>query len=173
MVKSGITGDSERDTQRLQELAEGFKRWRESRVRGEHIPAALWDQAVQMCREHAPGRVAYRLRVALASLIRHMERADRSVPKLGALGTDFVEVLISSTPEPTAEVSRPDVPAMPELRAVLKPIASPPSPECVVEMHNAQGVKVRVQLNGLGLGQFATLCSALGGVLCGQSRSAT
>jgi hypothetical protein len=41
----------------------------------------------------------------------------------------------------------------------------------MVEMENTQGVKMRVQLNGLGLAHLATLCSALGRVLCGESRS--
>ena len=170
MSKSGITGDGERGTRRLEELAEGFRRWRESRVRGERIPASLWHEAVQMCQEHDLKRVAYRLRVAPASLLRHLERADRIAPKRSALDTEFVEVFMSSTPEPTADASMPDVPATPEPRAEFTPMVSP-AHECVVEMENGQGVKMRVQLNGRAVEQIASLCSAIGGVLCRESRS--
>jgi hypothetical protein len=110
-------------------LVEAFRRWRESRVRGERIPAALWDEAVQMCREHDLGRVAYRLRVAPANLMRHLEHADRIAPKRSAQGIAFVEVFMSSTAgsSPTTEASRPDVPATPEPRAECKPMESPPA----------------------------------------------
>lgn len=172
MIKSGITGGGEGGARGLQELVEGFRRWRESRRRGERIPLSLWDEAVQMCQEHALKRVAHRLRVAPASLMRHLERGERIAPKRSALVTEFVEVFMSSTPGPTAEASMPEVPVMPEPRTefTAAPIASP-THECVVEMENGQGVKIRVQLNGLGLAQLATLCSAMGRVLCPESRS--
>ena len=170
MIKSGISGGGEGGARSLQELVEGFRRWRESRRRGERIPLSLWDEAVQMCQEHASKRVAYRLRVAPASLMRHLERAERIAPKRSALATEFVEIFMPSTPACTAEASIPDVPAVPEPGAGFTPRASP-AHECVVEMENGQGVKMRVQLNGLGLAQLGTLCSAMGRVLCGQSRS--
>lgn len=176
MIESGITGGGEGGARGLQELVEGFRRWRKSRRRGERIPLSLWDEAVQVCQEHALKRVAYRLRVAPASLMRHLERVERIAPKRSALVTEFVEVFMSSTPGPTAEASMPEVPVMPEPRTefTAPPMASPmasPTHECVVEMENGQGVKMRVQLNGLGLAQLATLCSAMGRVLCPESRS--
>lgn len=171
MRKNGIADDAERGARRLDELVEGFRQWREARLRGERIPAALWDAAVQMCQEHDLKRVACRLRVAPASLVRHLGGADHIAPKRSAQSAAFVEVFMSRAPAPTAEASRSDVPATPEPRAEFTPVASP-AHECVVEMENEQGVKLRVRLNGLGLAQLASLCGAMGSVLCAQSRSA-
>ena len=168
MSKNEIDGGDEGGTRRLEDLVEKFSRWRRSRTAGERIPVSMWDEVVQVCQEHAPKRVAYKLRVGLATLMRHLERGDQHSPMRGALETEFVEVFLSPTPRPapTADTSVASARAMPE------PPAQPaPTPECVVEMENGQGVKMRVQLSGLGLAQLATLCSAMGGVFCHQSRS--
>lgn len=55
-------GDGEGSALRLEDVANQFKQWRQSRVRGERIPVALWHcgpvalwgEAVRLCREHAP-----------------------------------------------------------------------------------------------------------------------
>ena len=47
----------------LEQVAERFKRWRGTRVRGEHIPPDLWAAAVGMAREHGLHRIAHELRV--------------------------------------------------------------------------------------------------------------
>jgi hypothetical protein len=170
MSKNEIDGRGEGGTHRLEDLVEEFRRWRQTRTAGERIPVAMWDAAVQMCQEHAPKRVAYKLRVGLATLMRHLERGAQHSPMRSALETEFVEVFLSPTPRPvpTADTSVANARAMPEPPAKLTPT---PTPECVVEMENGQGVKMRVQLSGLGLAQLATLCSAMGGVFCHESRS--
>jgi hypothetical protein len=48
----------------LEDVAKQFQHWRQSRVWGQRIPMALWGQAVQMCQEHAPQRVAGELGVS-------------------------------------------------------------------------------------------------------------
>lgn len=169
-------GGDEGGTRPLEELVEEFRLWRQSRTAGKRIPASMWDEAVQMCQEHAPKRVAYKLRVGLATLMRHLERGAQRSPMRSALETEFVEVFLSPTPRPVPSADTPvaNARAVPEPHAKLTPVATPtptPTPECVVEMENGQGVKMRVQLSGLGLAQLATLCSAMGGVFCHESRS--
>jgi hypothetical protein len=41
-----------RDGESLEEVRERFKRWRETRGRGEHVPRELWAAAVGIAREH-------------------------------------------------------------------------------------------------------------------------
>ena len=36
----------------LQEVSARFKRWRETRVRGQRIPPQLWAEAVELARKH-------------------------------------------------------------------------------------------------------------------------
>lgn len=159
MAKAGV-GDgegSEGSTQCLQDVAKQFKHWRELRVRGEHIPAALWDEAVRLCQEHAPQRVAVVLRVSLASLTRRVQRSGDRVAHCPGLDTEFVEVVISTTmPEPAA--SKLELAPPPEHPSG----AAPPMPthECVFEMENARGAKMRVVLNGAGLASVGALYSA-------------
>jgi hypothetical protein len=41
-----------RDGESLEEVRERFKRWRETRGRGEHVPRELWVAAVGVARVH-------------------------------------------------------------------------------------------------------------------------
>ena len=115
----------------LEQVAERFRHWRETRARGEHIPPALWAAAVGMAREHGLHRIAHELRIDHDGLKRRMERAGTV-----ARGTQFVELFAA----PAA--------------------AGAGVRECVVELENARGAKMRVELNGKGLVGLAGLCSA-------------
>ena len=144
----------------LEDVAKQFKDWRQSRVRGERIPAALWGEAVRLCPQHTPQRVAGVLRIALASLMQRLGRSsDGGAPPPG-LDAEFVE-LIMSTP----------LAAMPGPVASKLKLAPPPEPpggaatpgsahECLLELENMHGAKMRVQLNGAGLASLGLLCSS-------------
>ena len=119
----------------LEQVAERFKRWRGTRVRGEHIPPDLWAAAVGMAREHGLHRIAHELRVDHDGLKRRLERAS-SAARDGKLDTQFVELF--AVPVATSTGMR----------------------ECVVELENARGAKMRVELGGKGLAGLAGLCSA-------------
>jgi len=118
----------------LEQLGERFKRWRETRVRGEHIPAHLWAAAVGMARRHGTYHVACALRVDQDRLKIRLERAGGAAHE-GKIDTRFVELLVSPAPS-AANLC-----------------------ECAVELENARGAKMRVQLNGNGLAGLAGLCS--------------
>ena len=89
--------------------------------------------------EYGAYRVAADLHLDYAVLKRRTERVGSTAP-CTELAPRFVELF---------------APAGPTRAAVASP------PECVVEVANARGAKMRVELNGSGLAALAGLCSAL------------
>ena len=122
----------------LAQIGERFKHWRETRVRGEHIPERLWVAAVEMAREHGVHRVVCELRVDHDRLTKRLEH-EVSAADAGKDGPRFVELMVS--PAPGAQSLC----------------------ECAVELENGRGAKMRVELNGNGLAGLAGLCSAFWG----------
>lgn len=151
-----VAGIGEGDTLRLQEVAKQFNHWRQSRVRGERIPATLWGQAVHLCQDHTPQRVAGVLRVALAGLMRRLQRASDGAAQRPTRNTEFVE-LIMPTAKPELDASKLRLAPTPELQSSAA--TGMPAHECVLELENACGAKMRVQLNGAGLANLGALCS--------------
>ena len=123
-------GSLERVRQQLQD-------WRAGRKLGEHIPASLWAAAVGAAREHGLHRVAIELHLDYAGLKRRFEGVGATMPR-GEIAPRFVELFA-----PAASTA-----------------SAPGRAECVVEMGNARGAKMRVELNGQGLAGLAGLCSA-------------
>ena len=119
-----------------EQIEERFKRWRENRQRGERIPEALWAAAVGAAKEHGPYRISQALRLDYAGLKKRLERAGGGV-RTGKPEARFVELF--AAPVSTAMGMR----------------------ECVVELENGRGAKMRVELNGAGLAGLAGMCSAL------------
>jgi len=124
-----------RQGESLEQVAERFRHWRETRIRGEHVPSDLWAAAVGLAKEHGLQRIAHALRVDHDGLKRRVERAG-VVARGVKLDTQFVELF--AAPAATAAGMR----------------------ECVVELENARGATMRVELNGAGLAGLASLCSA-------------
>jgi len=144
----------------LEDVARKFSQWRESRVRGERIPVALWSEAVQMCQEHTPQRVAGVLRIALAGLMRRITRASDGTAARSGLDTEFVEIIMTTTSAgmPSAAASRLELASTP--KAPGEAVTPMPAPECLLELENAHGAKMRVQLNGQGLTSLGALLSS-------------
>lgn len=118
----------------LQEISARFTRWRETRMRGQHIPRHLWAAAVDLARKHGVEAVAGVLRVDLERLKSRLDPAgERTHSNKG--DAQFVEMRVAPR---TPFVQRCD---------------------CAVELNNARGAKMRVELNGDGLASLAELCS--------------
>jgi hypothetical protein len=125
----------------LEALDRRFRQWRESRRRGEHIPLQLWAAAAGMAREHGVSRIAKRLGLNVVALNRRMHSAAEHT-QAGAGDTKFVELFAApAVPAATAAVMR----------------------ECVIELENERGAKMRVELNGAGLAGLAHLCRGFWG----------
>ena len=133
--EAGGQGDS------LEEVKQRLQQWRAARKRGEHIPAALWAGAVSVAQGHGVYRVAVELHLDYAVLKRRVERAGGMSPR-GEVAPRFVELFAPAAPATPAAAGRH---------------------ECVVELENARGAKMRVELNGQGLAGLAGLCSAFWG----------
>ena len=121
----------------LEQVKQQLQQWRAGRKLGEHIPAPLWAAAVGAAKKHGLYRVAIELHLDYAGLKRRFEGAGVTPPR-GELAPRFVE-LFAPAASMTSAAGRA---------------------ECVVEMDNARGAKMRVALSGQGLASLAGLCSA-------------
>ena len=121
----------------LEQVEQRFRRWRESRKQGKRIPADLWVAAAGMAKQHGVHRVARELRLDYNGLKNRVGPVGSATgaPKVDA---KFVELFGAPAPTPT-----------------LAPVC-----ECAVELENARGAKMRVQLNGHGLAGLERLCSS-------------
>ena len=129
--------------QSLEQLGLRLKGWREARVRGQRIPMELWAAAVDMARQFGVQPVAKGLRVDYKRLKRRVQGVGGVAPagKIDTrkVDTRFVEMVVSA------------------------PSAAPGRCECTVEMENAQGAKMRVQLSGNALGPLDVVCRSFWG----------
>lgn len=119
----------------FEQVKRRFLLWRDGRKRGAHIPNELWAAAVGLAQEHGAERVAQELRVDLDGLKKRLDRC------IGPVQSDkpkpqFVELFASPG------------------------FGAAPLCECVVEMENGRGAKMRIELNGRGLASLADLGSA-------------
>ena len=121
----------------LTQLKERFATWRAVRKLGMRIPAELWSAAVEMVAVHGACRVAGELNLDYDMLKQRVAQAGAKVTST-ELAPRFVELFAAAgaMPAPSAQ------------------------PECVVELANARGVRMRVELNGQGLIGLSALCSA-------------
>lgn len=131
-VQAKVLGDG------LSQLKRQFDQWRAGRKVGERIPLELWAGAVGAAVEHGAYRVAAELHLDYAVLKRRAALAGGTVPAT-ELAPRFVELFAPAGPTRPAVASQP---------------------ECVVELENARGAKMRVELSGNGLCGLSTLCSA-------------
>ncbi len=109
---------------RLAEAARQFARWRAKRRLGERIPESLWRQALELAAEYGVSQTSSLLRLDYYGLKRRLGAVRRPVG--------------SERPRAAAPA------AFLELPALLG--ASPP---CVIEIEEAGGRKLRIQLPGV------------------------
>ncbi len=121
----------------LDQVRRRFMRWRETRVRGKHIPAVLWAAAVKLAVEHGLDRVAQELHVDYDGLKKRLGQAGGAIQTHQG-GTQFVELTFEPVPQAGIQSGC----------------------ECAIELENVRGAKMRIELNGNGLIGLAGLCSA-------------
>ena len=119
----------------LEQVEQRFRRWRESRKQGQRIPADFWAAAAGLAKQHGVHRVARELRLDYNGLKQREGQAGPAA-RSSKIDAQFVELF-----------------AAPASKA-------PPVCECAVELENARGAKMRVQLNGHGLAGLERLCSS-------------
>lgn len=141
-MESGDEGDRHGDTgeggaEALTQLKERFATWRAARKLGMRIPRELWSAAVEMVAVHGACQVAGELSLDYDMLKRRVAQAGGKVTST-ELAPRFVELFAAAgaMPVPSAQ------------------------PECVVELANSRGARMRVELNGQGLVGLSALCGA-------------
>lgn len=118
----------------LSDAVSRFERWRRSRIRGSRIPAALWRAAVDAAREHGVSKVASALRLDYYGLKERLESGPAvSDPESAASGGGFLEI----------------------------PLLTPSSSECVLELEDGQGARLRVEFKGAVPAELETLARTL------------
>lgn len=127
--------------QALSPLKQQFDQWRASRRAGERISPDLWDAAVSASRKHGVYRVSRELKLDYVTLKRRAVQTTGGAP------------------------ATPPEPRFVELRAAqgLSSPAAMSDPACVVELANARGATMRVQLRADALVGLPALCQALWG----------
>ena len=120
----------------LEQVDGRFKRWRSTRTRGTPIPEALWASAVDLARAQGLNRTARGLRLDYYDLKKRLECAN---------GPAFAQ------------------PTQPTFVELVTPRAIGGG-ERLVELENARGAKMRIQLKGGDLaGSLASLSSTFWG----------
>jgi len=116
---------------RLERTRQRFERWRETRKVRSRIPESLWTSAVKMARAYGINRTARVLRVNYYSL---KERVESE--------TSSAEVSKRNTPSTFVELTAPT-------------IAS--TCECLLELEDMGGAKMRIELKGVEVPDLAAL----------------
>ena len=119
---------------RLETVRRRLEAWRRSRRGRERIPEPLWNLAVQMAGVYGLCTTARTLRLDYVALKRRVESANRQSPPRPEPAMSFVEVL---SPERTSV------------------------PECILEMENPSGAKMRVHLKGIPVPDLTALSRSL------------
>lgn len=105
----------------LSEVRRQFERWRKRRRRGTRIPENLWRAAADVSRHAGVSKTAQVLSLDYYALRRRTETALEARPAWAApLEGGFLEI----------------------------PLCAPPSPECVLEIEDPRGARLRVELKG-------------------------
>ena len=120
----------------LQGVRRRFERWRQSRTPGTRIPDSLWEAAAKMARSYGVNRTAKALGLDYYSL---KERAEAPT----AQGDSS-----------SSEASADGVATFWE----LPPPAVSSTSECLLELEDADGAKMRVHLKGVPAPDLAALC---------------
>ena len=107
-------------SQSLSEVKEQFKAWRRTRKSPRPIPAGLWDAAAGLTAKHSISQISKELALDYTSLKNRVAvKKKTNAAKISP--ADFIEVNL----EPPAVVA-----------------------ECIVEMQDIQGAKIRMHFRG-------------------------
>jgi len=106
---------------RLEAVRRRFEHWRRTRERRSCIPDPLWSAAVKLCATYGIYRTAQTLRLNPDSLKKHVASTDGNGSTSREAPATFVEL----------------VPSGPSC-----------APECMIELEDRRGAKMRIRLSG-------------------------
>jgi hypothetical protein len=115
---------------RLEGLSRRFERWRKTRRGRSRIPETLWASALRAVGKYGLNPTARALRLDYYALKKRAEQASSATPSEDGSVTSFVE---------------------------LAPPASGGARECILELEDPSGAKMRVHLKGIEAPDLAAL----------------
>ena len=123
---------------RVEALRRRFKQWRRTRKIGSRIPEPLWSAAVKLAEVHGIHLTAKALGIDYYSLQKRLEEKSASVSRTAApaSGARFVEL---AAPAPMAV------------------------PECILELEDVAGAKMRIHIKGMEAPDLAALSRSFWG----------
>jgi 2-hydroxychromene-2-carboxylate isomerase len=122
---------------RLQAARRRFQHWRRTRKVGSRIPRPLWANAVKLAESYGIHPTAKALGLDYNSLKKRLESASQSAVPASAKAATFVEL------------------AAPAGRGM---------PECILELEDVEGAKMRLHFKGIEAPDLAALSRSLWGV---------
>jgi len=142
----------------LERLRRRFDRWRETREGRSRIPEALWASAVKAAGRHGLNPTARALRLDYYSLKKRVEAFPRELPGRTAGSRDGSDGQPLVRPGPRLRGSGPKRSSRSAAAFVEWPALVPAcSPECIVELEDPRGAKMRVHLKGVQAPDWAAL----------------
>ena len=107
-----------------------IEQWRRRQPGRKRLPQELWSKAVTLAQTYGLHRTARTLGLKYDSLKKHLKAAGTDASKPVEAKPDFIELL---------------------------PRQTIPSPiECVIELEDGDGVKMRMQLKGVGVSELVS-----------------
>lgn len=122
--------DAVANSHQIEQVRNRFEVWRRGHAGRRPLPQELWSEAAQLAQQYGVYRIAKALRLSYDSLKQHLPASAGLAAKRKKTPAKFVELL---------------------------PWSSGLPPECSLELENARGAKMKVQLKGAAMGELSNL----------------
>ncbi len=118
----------------LKRARQGFERWRRTRTGRPRIPESLWTVAVKAAGQFGLQRTSQALRLDYVALKRHVESGTAQSPSRKEVAPGFVELVTTGSANGT---------------------------ECVLELEDPSGTRMRIELKGIAPPDLVALTRSL------------
>jgi len=122
--------DAVANSHQIEQVRNRLELWRRGHVGRRRLPEELWSEAAQLAEQYGVYRIAKALRLSYDSLKQHLPASAALAPKRKKTPAKFVELL---------------------------PWSSGMLPECSLELENARGAKMKIQLKGAAMSELSNL----------------
>jgi len=117
----------------IDRLCQQIEQWRKNRRRHEAMPKRLWEMATDLARQQGVSFVSRAARLSYSSLQTRVNRQPGADPERPSNCPTFIELPLS---------------------------ISAPCPECMIEMENSLGSRMRIQVKGMPMPDLMELSRA-------------
>jgi len=124
------SSDAVANSHQIEQVRNRFEVWRRGHAGRRPFPQELWSEAARLAQEYGVYRIAKALRLSYDSLKHHVPASAARAAKRKKTAAKFVELL---------------------------PWSSDLLPECSLELENARGAKMKIQLKGAAMGELSNV----------------